>query len=69
MKQKFENLGLILSRDAQKNLVGGSMNKSLDSFGCEAYMCCWDNDSTNCSHCVCDALPICVNGAHPVKCG
>jgi hypothetical protein len=27
MKQKFENLGLILSRDAQKNLIGGSMNE------------------------------------------
>lgn len=33
MKQRFENLGLILSRDAQKKLVGG--NNTEDSFGDE----------------------------------
>ncbi|MEI6263805.1 MAG: hypothetical protein WCP74_01800 [Sphingobacteriia bacterium] len=49
MKQKYENLGLILSRDAQKKLVGGEVED--DGTGaappkcgrCEGYMpvCCY----------------------------
>lgn len=36
MKQKFQNLGLILSRDAQKKLVGGDGDGSCVATTCEA---------------------------------
>lgn len=40
MKQKFENFGLILSRDAQKKLVGGD-DIPQDAFGeyTQCYSC------------------------------
>jgi len=34
MKQKFQHLGLILSRDAQKNLVGGLRDSFDDGDDC-----------------------------------
>jgi len=67
MKQKFENLGLILSRDAQKNLIGGSMNESFGSEG-GGYMCCWDSNPNNCSECVPAGQPVCVKGASAKQC-
>jgi hypothetical protein len=53
MKQKFQNLGLVLSRDSQKKIVGGYMEVAsiegdgagsfgkctVDCTGCQAYKC------------------------------
>lgn len=45
MKQKFENLGLILSRDAQKKLVGGE-EKTVEFNNCTSTCYSWSS-STN----------------------
>lgn len=54
MKQKFENLGQILSRESQKKVVGGYMPKSIeggdgsctvDCTGCPAYNCASNCDA------------------------
>ncbi len=44
MKQKFQNLGVILSRDAQKKLVGG-VEEELDGDSCGS--CTWGDTLPN----------------------
>jgi hypothetical protein len=64
MQKKMENLGLLLSRGAQKKIVGAL--KNFESGG--GYKCCWDHDRANCSICVPAAYPSCSHGAHAVEC-
>ncbi|MDP1841955.1 MAG: hypothetical protein Q8K64_00950 [Sediminibacterium sp.] len=66
MKQKFENLGSILSRDAQKKLVGGENPFDVGGDGFDnGWKCCWTGTS-NCSECA--AYGSCVTGATQTKC-
>lgn len=68
MKQKFENLGLILNRDAQKKLVGGFREEAIGIDEGGGYKCCWDSNPTNCSECVPAGYPSCTKGASAKQC-
>jgi hypothetical protein len=66
MKNKFEKLGSLLSRDLQKKVTGGE--RTIDEVGGEydnGWKCCW-NGTNNCS--VCAAYGSCVQGAEIKKC-
>ncbi|TAG29199.1 MAG: hypothetical protein EAZ35_11460 [Sphingobacteriia bacterium] len=68
MKAKMKNLGLFLSRDAQKKLIGGDgVQVPTDDIGGtdNGWKCCWTG-TNNCS--VCAAYGSCVSGASQVKC-
>jgi hypothetical protein len=68
MKQKFEKLGSILSRDVQKKILGGDDTQVPDD-GMGGYdngwKCCWTG-TNNCS--VCAAYGSCVANAEIKKC-
>jgi hypothetical protein len=66
MKNKFQNLGINLSREQAKSIKGGE--DALDSPGGEydnGWKCCWIN-TNNCS--VCAAYGSCVSGAKIREC-
>lgn len=68
MNKKIENLGITLTREQSKKVVGGDDTDNLvfDPNSDNGYKCCWDSTPSSCS--VCAAYGSCVTGAHIVKC-
>lgn len=53
----------MLTREQLKSVFGGIVYEPTG----KSYKCCWEG-TTNCSKCVKDAKPDCVNGATAVAC-